>query len=301
MPKAVNLALAGIASLSLLAASEIVLAAEAEHVTEVADNVYTYAPGDGYISLFVVGSDDVVAIEPVNGNHAKGFLEAIQATTDKPVSHLLISHNHWDHARGGKVFRDAGAKILAHEEAYDWMAANPHPDLALPDEGWEGKRQDISLGDTTIEMYYLGMSHGLGMTMFRVMPQKVAYVADVVTPNRVLFTIVPDFNINEWKRALGEIEAVDFDKAVFSHSNSGEPYGSKADVVATREYIEDMQAAIIAEFKKGTAFTEVPLKVKLPKYEGWAMYDAWLPLNVWRVMLDMHMGPFPWRPEPEPG
>jgi len=21
-------------------------------------------------------------------------------------------------------------------------------------------------------------------------------------------------------------------------------------------------------------------------------------MNVWRVMLDMHMGPFPWRPEP---
>ena len=65
-----------------------------------------------------------------------------------------------------------------------------------------------------------------------------------------------------------------------------------------REFIQDLQGAIIAEFKKGTGFSQIPKAVKLPKYESWAMYDEWLPLNVWRVMLDMHMGPFPWRPEP---
>ncbi len=25
----------------------------------------------------------------------------------------------------------------------------------------------------------------------------------------------------------------------------------------------------------------------------------WLPLNVWKMMLSMEMGPFPWRPEPD--
>lgn len=293
-----RLALAGFA---LLISSVAVQAAEAEHVTEIAENVYSYAPGDGYISLFVVAAEGVAAIEPVNRVHSEGLIEAIRSVTEKPVTYLLHSHNHWDHSKGGQVFREAEAKIVAHKEAFDWMEANPHPDMALPDEGWEGERKDIGLGGTTIEMHYLGISHGLGMTMFRVMPQKVAYIADVVTPNRVLFSIVPDFNVNQWKRALSEIEAVDFDKAVFSHSNSGEPYGTKADVVATREFIEDLQAAIVAEFQKGTPFTEVPAAVKLPKYEGWAMYDQWLPLNVWRVMLDMHMGPFPWRPDIETG
>ena len=64
-----------------------------------------------------------------------------------------------------------------------------------------------------------------------------------------------------------------------------------------REYIEDMQAAIMAEFEKGTQMGQIPQAVQLPKYENWAMYDEWLALNVWRVMLDMHMGPFPWRPD----
>ena len=162
--------------------------------------------------------------------------------------------------------------------------------------GWNAKRKDITLGDTTIEMHYVGMSHGLDMTVFRVAEQKVAYVADLVTPKRVLFAIVPDFNINGWVSALSEIEELDFDKAIFSHTNDDAPFGSKADVIQTREFIQDLQGAIVAEFQKGANFVAIPDVVKLPKYENWAMYDEWLPLNTWRVMLDMSMGAFPWRP-----
>jgi len=292
-----QLAMAGLAALSLLVPTNVEQAVAAESTVKVADSVYLYGPGDGYISMFVVTTAGVVAVEPVNTPHAEGMLEAIGSVTDQPVRYLLHSHNHWDHSRGGQVFRDAGAKILAHKEAYDWMQANPHPDMALPDEGWNAKRKDITLGGTTIEMHYVGMSHGLGMTVFRVAQQRVAYMADVVTPKRVLFTIVPDFNIGEWKRALSEIEALDFDKAIFSHSHDDAPFGSKADVTKTREFIQDLQGAIVAEFKKGTNFAKIPDVVRLPKYENWAMYNEWLPMNVWRVMLDMHMGPFPWHPE----
>ena len=291
-----QLLVAGLAVLSLQVSIFGNQAAAAEVTSKVADGIYLYAPGDGYTSMFVVTDEGVVAIEPANTEHSKGMLNAIGAVTDKPVRYLLHSHNHWDHSRGGQVFRDAGAKILAHKEAYDWMKANPHPDMALPDEGWNGKRKDLTLGNTTIEMHYVGMSHGLGMTVFRVAQQKVAYIADVVTPNRVLFTIVPDFNIDQWLRALSEIEQLDFDRAVFSHIYGDAPFGDKSDVVKNREFIQDLQGAIVAEFEKGTPFTKIPNAVKLPKYENWAMYDEWLPLNVWRVMLDMHMGPFPWRP-----
>ena len=168
--------------------------------------------------------------------------------------------------------------------------------MVLPDESWDGKRKNIKLGDTTIEMHYIGMSHGLGMTVFRVLPQKVIYAADVVTPKRVLFTIVPDFNIKELVRALTDIEKMDFNKAVFSHTHADSVVGGKTDVIEAREFIQDMQRAIVAEFKKGTNTGKIPQVVKLPKYEKWAMYKEWLPMNVWRVMMDMYMGPFPWRP-----
>ena len=70
--------------------------------------------------------------------------------------------------------------------------------------------------------------------------------------------IVPDFNINEWVRALSEIEELDFDKAIFSHTRDKAPFGSKADVIHNREFIQDLQGAIVAQFKKGARFTEIP-------------------------------------------
>ena len=282
---------------ALISALTLTTALAQEQVLKAADGVYRYGPGNGYFSMFVVTSEGVIAIEPVDTKHSQGLLEAIGSVTDKPVRYLLHSHNHWDHSKGGQVFREQGANIVAHVEAYEWMKANPHPELALPDEAWAGSRKDIVLGGRTVELHYLGMNHGLGMTVFLLPKEKIAYIADIVTPNRVLMSIVPDFNIKEWKRTLREVERMDFQRAVFSHSLAKEAFGTKADVTSVREFIEDLQAAIAAEFKRGTPFGKIPSTVKLPKYEHWALYDEWLPLNAWRVMLDMHMGPFPWRPD----
>jgi len=270
-------------------------ASSEKHVWQAAKGIYKYSPGNGYASMFVVTNEGVIAIEPVSTQHSKGLLDAIRDVTDKPIRYLLHSHNHWDHSNGGQAFRDAGTKIVAHVEAYEWMKANPNPDLALPDDVWAGSRRDIVLGGKTIELHYLGMNHGLGMTVFFLPEEKIAYIADIVTPNRVAFAIAPDFNIKEWVRTLEEIEKMNFTKAIYSHSHAKEPFGSKLDVTKTREFIQDLQSAIMAEFQKGTPFGAIPSTVKLPKYEHWDMYKEWLPLNVWRVMLDMHMGPFPWR------
>ncbi|MFQ5596766.1 MAG: MBL fold metallo-hydrolase [Nitrospiria bacterium] len=171
--------------------------ADAEDVkpVQIGDGVYVYDPGNMYISMFVVTPAGVIVIEPVNSGHSKGMLKAIRSVTDQPIRYLLPSHNHWDHANGGQVFRDEGATIVSHVEAYEWMRANPHPDLALPDESWAGNRKDIVLGGTTLELHYLGMNHGLGMTVFRLPKEKIVYIADLVAPNRVLFGIAPDFNI----------------------------------------------------------------------------------------------------------
>ncbi|MCH7548036.1 MAG: MBL fold metallo-hydrolase [Candidatus Krumholzibacteriota bacterium] len=265
------------------------------HTTKAADGVYSYGdPTMGYFSMFVVTDDGVIVVEPVNEAHAQATLIAIREVTDKPIRFLLHSHNHWDHSCGGQVFRDAGATIVAHVEAYEWMKANPHPDMVLPDESWGGNRKDIVLGGRTIELHYLGMNHGLGMTVFVLPQEKIAYVADLVTPKRLLFTIVPDFNIGETQRTLREIEQMDIETVLFSH---GKPIGTKAEITEIRQYTEDLRSAIHAEFKKGTNPFTIPNVITLPKYEDWAMYDEWLEMNAWRILLDDHMGPFPWRPD----
>ena len=198
------------------------------------------------------------------------------------------------------MFHDAGAIVMAHEEAYRWMKANPGPDMMVPDESWSGNRKDLTLGGTVLELHYLGMNHGLGMTVFLLPKEKIAYIADLVDPQAILFTIVPDFNIKEWERSLKEIAQMEFDTAVYAHSGKAQPLlgGTKQDVTDYIQFLQDIRGAIYAEFKKGTHWMMIPNAVKLPQYKDWWMYEEWLPMNVWRILLDDSMGPFPWRPNP---
>ncbi len=178
--------------------------AEEGHVWKIDDGVYRYGnPKFGYFSMFVVTDEGVVVIDPMNTGHSKGMLKAINNLTDQPVRYLVHTHNHWDHSKGGMVFREQGAKIIAHMEAIEWMSDNPHPELVLPDETWTGMQKEIILGGRVIELHYLGMNHGQGMTAILLPKEKIAYIADIVTPNRMLFSIA-DFNFKEWARSLSE-------------------------------------------------------------------------------------------------
>jgi len=168
---------------------------------------------------------------------------------------------------------------------------------STPDIVWDGACRNIKLGDVTVQLHYLGLNHGLGMTVFVIPERRVAYIADLVSPNRVMFSIVPDFNICEWERTLGEIFDLDFDVAVCSHN--GLPVDkaligcTKTHIAEERSYIQDLRNAIFSEFKKGTPPPRIPAAVKLPKYAHWEHYEDWLPLNAQRLLLDLWMGPYP--------
>ena len=267
---------------------------------EIAPGVYSFDSGSGYQSMFVVTGDGVAAFETVNSQHAGAMLEAIQSVTDQPVKYALHTHNHWDHSSGGKVLQNAGAQTVMHAQAAEWLAANPGRDTSTIDIVWDGARRDIPLGDITIQSHYLGLNHGLGMTVFVIPELRVAYIGDLVTPNRVMFSIVPDFNIGEWERTLGEIEALDFDIAVCSHNDlpaeEVKNGCTMAHVTEEREYIRDLRNAIFAEFEKGTPPFAVPAAIELPQYAHWNHYDDWLELNAQRLLLDLWMGPYPWVP-----
>jgi len=276
-----------------LVVADSALSQDAQPV-EVADGVYSFGGPTAYVSMFVVTDDGVIAIDSINPAHAQGVVAAIKSVTNQPIRYLVYSHNHWDHSGGGQVFRDEGATIIAHVNAYDWMHANPHPDMVLPDESWGGPRKDLILGGTTVELHHFGMNHGHGMTVPLVSAQRVAYIADLVAPNRLPFLFLPDFNVTELERTLGQILRLDIDKVIFTHNAYPDPEqgGTKQDIADTLQFFGDLRAGIDAEIASGTPERLVPDAVRLPKYEHWVMYDEWLALNAWKVWLEGHLGPF---------
>ena len=140
---------------------------------EVAPGVFSFTSTGFTVSMFVVTEAGVMVVDPMDPAHAAALLAEIRRVTAAPVRFLFYSHNHWDHVRGGRVFREAGAVIVSHAAARDYIAANPTEDLELPDQTWTGARAAFTLGNTTLELHYLGLSHGHGMTCFVLPRQKV--------------------------------------------------------------------------------------------------------------------------------
>lgn len=258
----------------------------AYQTTEVAPGLYSFGGGLAF-NAFMVTDDGVVVMDSFDEDFAKASLEAIRKVTDKPIRYLIYSHNHYDHISGGEVFKAEGAAILSHEAAANWLKSHPNPDVAMPDKTWSGSKSELKLGSSQINLLYFGANHGEGMTVFQFPREKAIYTVDLVVPNRVAFAYMPDFSPKEWERTLAEMNKLDFDQVMFAHNA---PAGPRASVADQLKFLQDLRAAIIAEFKKGTPFMGIPNAVNLPQYETWDGYEEWLPMNTWRVLLEIAMG-----------
>jgi len=244
-----------------------------------------------YRNIFIVTDDGVIVTDPINPLAAGYLNKEIKRITDKPVKYVVYSHNHHDHISGGNVFKKAGAKIVAHENVLKELGDHPSPVIPLPDITFD-KAYTVKLGNRTLELTYFGRNHGNSLVVMRIPEEKILFVVDIVTPRRVAFRTMPDFWPDEWIRSLKEIEQMDFDYVISAHGPFTEPAVDKANVVIEqREYLEDLIAAVKAEFNKGTHSPDKLRKiVKLPKYEHWRSYDQWLPMNIERIWAYLHMG-----------
>ena len=69
-------------------------------VTRVTDDVYRFQ-NRFHVNMFVITDAGVVVTDPINEDAAKWLRGEIGKLTDKPITHLIYSHSHGDHASGG--------------------------------------------------------------------------------------------------------------------------------------------------------------------------------------------------------
>ena len=85
------------------------------------------AANQNFISnaAFVVTPNGVVVIDALGSPAlAERLLAEIRKVTPQPVTHVIVTHYHADHIYGLQAFEAAGARILAHEAAREYLQSD---------------------------------------------------------------------------------------------------------------------------------------------------------------------------------
>src|SRR5499427_3311705 len=95
---------------------------------KVREGVY-HAVGTGALAVvgnssFIVNDDDVVVVDDhVSPAAAWVLLEEIKEVTNKPVTTVINTHFHFDHAHGNQIF-DSRVNIIGHEFTRQMLLSN---------------------------------------------------------------------------------------------------------------------------------------------------------------------------------
>ena len=195
------------------------------------DNVYIFRAGN-HQSMFVVTRDGVIATDPIGYGRPKmveTYIEEIKKVTDKPIKYLVYSHHHNDHISGGKPFKDAGAKIIAHKRTKERIEAQNDPEMVPPDEVFQ-KHRTLRLGGTALELTYIGLNHSDSTIVMRLPKEKILFAVDFLPVGQVPGRGMIDFYPLEVEDSIKQVLAMDWEKLIPGHPGPGDRLGTRQDV-----------------------------------------------------------------------
>jgi len=236
-------------------------------ITPVAGDIYRFQ-NNFHASIFVVTEEGVIVTDPINAEAATWLKAEIGKMTDKPITHLIYSHSHGDHASGGTAF-GGDLTVIAHAnapEAIDGVTPNLRFDDVM----------SLDVGGKTVELTYLGAGHGNDLIAMVVRPENVAFVVDAVSVKRLPFKDMPGADVGGIITQIEAVDALDFDILVGGHG----PVGAKPDVAVQHAYLTELRDQVLAGLKAGKSVEELQAEVTMDAYKDWSAYDDWRVLNI---------------------
>ncbi len=248
------------------------------------DNVYVFRY-QNHQAMFVVTPAGVIATDPISYGRpqaAKAYLDEIRKITQAPIKYLIYSHHHYDHIAGGKLFKEAGAKVVAHKRAKERLAALKNADVVIPDETVDDKRT-IKLGGTTLELVYTGRNHSDSSLVMLLPKEKIMFAVDFnslgAVPSRLA---INDSYPVEWEASLKKTLALPWDRQIPGHPGPGGRLGTRADMEQQLAFMTDLSAEIKKAADAGKCFDPATKEVRLPQYGSLQGYEQNIEWNTHR-------------------
>lgn len=236
----------------------------------------TYFITDGsYQTMFLVSNDGVIVVDcpPTLGYKLK---TAIHSVTDQPITHFVYSHAHADHVGGAYIFNDTVREYIAHYETRKFLERLPSPDplRPIPNVVFH-KEKTLRVGNQTLELSYKDLNHLEGNIFIHAPAASTLMLVDVVFPGWCPFSeLAVSVNIPGWIHAHDQILGYKFDIYVGGHVGR---YGTREDVVAQKQYVNDLLTNCAAAINGGFNVSEA-LSATVAANPGnpWATIKAYL-------------------------
>ena len=181
-----------------------------------------------------------------NGN---GLVERGEASGNTAERFELIDENRDGFLSGAEIARGALNDVYP-------------PTITFSD------RQTVTLGGKRVIMVHTGVAHAPDSSAIYFPDERTLFGADTLQVRRLPGGLAP--SVGAWIDTLRTMLTLDFDHAATGHALSG----TRQDVEALRQYLEDVSAAVAAEVAAGRSLEETQERVMLEAYTDWDRYDT---------------------------
>ena len=134
-------------------------------IEKLTGNLFVISGGNAGNTTVFVRAEGVVLVDTKVAGSGQRILDLVRSVTDKPITHILNTHTHFDHV-GSNAFFAPAVEVVAHENTAGQMremdefsdAASRH---GVPDRTFKDTLTLFS-GSDAIDLYYFGAAHTNG-------------------------------------------------------------------------------------------------------------------------------------------
>ena len=247
---------------------------------------------------FIIG-DDSVAVIDAGGSRAVGeaVYLAVRQVTDKPITHMILTHMHPDHVMGAAVMVEAGAQIVGHRKLGQALAARAETyETAfarlmgagfigswVPEVGEGiGERAEVDLGGRVLDLVAWETAHSESdVTVFD------RKTATLFTGDLVFDAHSPalDGSVLGWLRVLEAMGMPDPARIVPGHGGPVLEWPEGA--ADLRRYLEVLRDETRAAVSQGLRLGEAIETVGQGEAGRWALFDLFHKRNVTAAFTEL--------------
>jgi glyoxylase-like metal-dependent hydrolase (beta-lactamase superfamily II) len=271
--------------------------------TEIGDGLYAFTAEGDPNSGVIIGDDAVMVVEAqATPRLAQKVIDCIRTVTDKPITHLALTHYHAVRVLGASAFgaqqiimSDTARAMVVERGQEDWDSEfGRFPRLfqgheSIPGLTWPtttfSESMTVYMGKRQVNLMHIGRAHTAGDIVIHVPDQNVMFTGDIVEYHSACYC--GDGHFADWGDTLDTLKFFDVDAIAPGRGDAlvGKEMVEKS-IESTRDFIDSTYRPAARVAARGGTLKQAWDAVRAecdPKFSDYAIYEHCLPFNVSRA------------------